>query len=88
MSFNRKMESCRTFIKAQCYEALQNKNMAVQCYKECLQKDPTSFEAFNRLIDCQLISGADKDKLLNSLDFAPEDQWLKKIYSAKIKNID
>jgi hypothetical protein len=43
---------------------------------------------FNRLIDCQLISGADKDKLLNSLDFAPEDQWLKKIYSAKIKNID
>ncbi len=43
MYFNRKMESVRAFIKAQCYEAQENKNMAVECYKECLQKDPTSF---------------------------------------------
>lgn len=65
------MESIKAFVKAQCYEALENKNMVVECYKECLMKDPTSFEAFNRLVDCQLISGADKEKLLNSLDFSP-----------------
>ena len=62
--------------------------MAVECYKECLQKDPTCVEAFNRLIDCQLISGADKEKLLNTLDFGADDQWLRKIYLAKIKNIE
>ena len=39
--FNRKMESCRAFIKAQCYEAQENKMMAVDFYRECLQKDPT-----------------------------------------------
>ena len=31
--FNRKMESCRAFIRAQCYEAQENKTMAVDCYK-------------------------------------------------------
>ena len=31
--FNRKMESCRAFIRAQCFEAQENKTMAVECYK-------------------------------------------------------
>lgn len=35
-----------------------------------------------------LISGTEKEKLLNTLDFGPEDQWLRKIYLAKIKNIE
>jgi hypothetical protein len=36
---NRKMESCKAFIRAQCYEAQENKLMAVEHYTECIQKD-------------------------------------------------
>jgi len=61
---NRKMESCRAFISAQCYEAQENKLRAVEGYKECIQKDPTNVEAFNRLVDCQLITGTDRVRLL------------------------
>jgi tetratricopeptide (TPR) repeat protein len=70
---NRKMESCRAFISAQCYEAQENKLKAVEYYKECIQKDPTNVEAFNRLVDCQLITGTDKVKLLEGLHFPAED---------------
>lgn len=70
---NRKMESCRAFIAAQCYEAQENKLKAVEYYKECVQKDPSNVEAFNRLVDCQLITGNEKVRLLDSLTFAPED---------------
>jgi anaphase-promoting complex subunit 6 len=57
---NKKMESCKAFIKAQCFEAQDNKLMAIENYAECLKKDATNVEAFNRLTDCQLISGTQK----------------------------
>lgn len=85
---NKKMESCRAYIRAQCYESQDNKLMAIEAYQECIQKDPTNVEAFNRLVDCQLITGTQKEQLLASLSFAPEDQWLKKIYVSKIKELE
>jgi tetratricopeptide (TPR) repeat protein len=85
---NRKMESCKAFIRAQCFEAQDNKLMAIEAYQECIQKDPTNVEAFNRLVDCQLITGAQKEQLLASLSFAPEDQWLRKIYLSKVKEVE
>ena len=35
-----------------------------------------------------MITGTQKEQLLNGLNFAPEDQWLKKIFLAKIKPIE
>ena len=61
---------------------------AVEYYKECVQKDPSNVEAFNRLVDCQLITGNEKVRLLDSLTFAPEDEWLRKIFESKVKNIE
>ena len=85
---NRKMEACKAFIAAQCYEAQENKLKAVDYYKDCVLKDPTNVEAFNRLVDCQLITGVEKVKLLDSLAFPPEDEWLRKIFESKVKSID
>jgi hypothetical protein len=39
-------------------------------------------------VDCQLVTGAQKDQLLNSLVFTAEDQWLRKIYLSKIKDLE
>lgn len=62
--------------------------MAVECYQDAIQKDLTNVEAFNRLVDCQLVTGGQKEQLLGSLTFSDEDQWLRKIYLSKIKNVD
>ena len=55
-------------------------------YYECLKKDPTCVEAFNRLIDCNLLSNLEKEQLLTMLNFNPEDIWIKKYYRARIKD--
>lgn len=57
---NKKMEGCKAYIKGQCYEAQENKQMAVECYFEAVTKDPTHVEAFSRLVDCQLLTGIQK----------------------------
>ena len=62
--------------------------MAIEAYQDCIQKDPTNVEAFNRLVDCQLITGSQKEQLLGSLSFSAEDQWLRKIYFSKIKEVE
>lgn len=53
---NLKLDSLKLLLKAQCYEAQENKLYAVNCFIECLKKDPTCIEAFNRLIDCYLLT--------------------------------
>lgn len=82
------MESCKAFIGAQCYEAQENKTKAVELYGECIQKDHTNVEAFNRLVDCQLITAVQKQQLIQGLTFSAEDQWLKKIFMAKVKQVE
>lgn len=85
---NKKMESCKAYIAAQCYEAQENKTKAVELYGECIQKDNTNVEAFNRLVDCQLITSVQKQQLIQGLTFSAEDQWLKKIFMAKVKQVE
>lgn len=62
--------------------------MAVECYTECVQKDLANVEAFSKLVDCQLLSGSQKKKLLDGLSFQPEEAWLKKIYISKIRSVE
>ena len=76
------------FISAQCYQAQQNKIKAIDAYEDCLVKDCTNVEAFNRLIDCQLVTGAQKERLLGKLNFGAEDQWLRKIYESKVRKVE
>jgi hypothetical protein len=38
-------------------------------YFECLKKDPCSVEAFNRLLDSNLLSNNEKEQLINVLNF-------------------
>lgn len=45
-------------------------------------------EAFNRLVDCQLITGVEKVRLLEGLVFPAEDEWLRKIFESKVKSIE
>jgi anaphase-promoting complex subunit 6 len=66
---NKKMESSKAFIRGQCHEAQENKANAVEAYQEALHKDYTNAEAFNRLVDGQLVSGVQKELLLKNINF-------------------
>ena len=82
-----KQESTRFFLKAQCHEANENKLFAVTCYFDCLKKDPTFVEAFNKLIDCHLITNSEKKQLLAEMNFGKEDLWIKAYYMERIRDI-
>jgi hypothetical protein len=43
-------------LKAVCHEANENKENAICCYFECLNKDSSFIEAFQKLIDNYLLS--------------------------------
>ncbi|KRW98290.1 hypothetical protein PPERSA_01728 [Pseudocohnilembus persalinus] len=81
-----KLEATNYLLKAQCHEANENKIGAIDNYRSCLKKDPTCFEAFNRLLDCYLMTSIEKEQLLSLLNFNPEDIWIKKYYQSIIKN--
>jgi antitoxin component HigA of HigAB toxin-antitoxin module len=71
-----KLDSLKFLMKAQCHEANENKLYAISCYFECLKKDPTCIEAFNRLIDCYLLTNPESTNLsiyyTESLEFFHE----------------
>ncbi|CAD8054621.1 unnamed protein product [Paramecium primaurelia] len=52
------------WVRGQCYEALENKQLAVSNYFECLQKTPTNVRVFQQLVDSYLISSDEKENLL------------------------
>lgn len=85
---NSKMDGLKATIAAQCHEAQENKNKAVELYTAAVTKDPTNVESFSRLVDCQLITAVQKEQLIQGLTFANEDQWLRKIFSAKIRTVE
>ena len=51
---------------------------------ECLKRDPTCQEAFKRMVDFYLLGSTGKEQLLTSLNFKPEDIWIKQYYIARI----
>ena len=85
--YSKKLESCKYLLRAQCCEAAENKVAAVHHYSECLKKDPTSVEAFSKLMDCFLLTSEQKEKLISDLDFTAEDQWLQSFYLSRVKDI-
>ncbi|KAM3131138.1 hypothetical protein pb186bvf_016718 [Paramecium bursaria] len=76
------------WIRGQCYEAQENKALAVANYQECLQKSPTNIGAFKQLVDTFLISQQDKENLLSNIHLPAEDGWLKEFYATKTTSIE
>eukprot|EP01017_Pseudomicrothorax_dubius_P042287 TRINITY_DN6889_c0_g1_i5.p1 TRINITY_DN6889_c0_g1~~TRINITY_DN6889_c0_g1_i5.p1 ORF type:complete len:577 (-),score=145.35 TRINITY_DN6889_c0_g1_i5:36-1766(-) len=83
-----RLEATAHFLRGQCYESNENKAFAIQCYTDCLRKEPTHVEAFSRLVDSYLISGPEREQLLAALNFPSEDLWLKKYYAARVRDAD
>lgn len=77
------MHSALLVLKGQVYEALDNRNLATDCYKEAIASDINCFEALNALLQHRLLTCDEGLLLLLSYDVCSETY---RLFSLKLKN--
>ncbi|EZA53221.1 hypothetical protein DMN91_005011 [Ooceraea biroi] len=86
----RNVQSSILYIKGRVYEAMDNRAVATECYKQALQCDVYSYEAFEALVQNQMLSASEERELLESLPFVEqctkgEEELLRLLYDSKLK---
>ncbi|KAK5637885.1 hypothetical protein RI129_000202 [Pyrocoelia pectoralis] len=84
------VQSSVLLLKGKVLEAMDNRGLASECYKQALQCDVYCFEAFDSLICHHMLSAAEEQELLNSLPIAQqcttaEAEVLRTLYKSKLK---
>ncbi|XP_014232133.1 cell division cycle protein 16 homolog [Trichogramma pretiosum] len=84
------VQSAILFIKGKVYEAMDNRAVATDCYKQSLHCDVYSYQAFEALVQNQMLSAAEERELLDSLPFneqckEADAELLKLLYESKLK---
>lgn len=85
---NNYYHSVRCLIVAKAYEMQENKESAKNKYRDSLRYDPGNIEAFESLINHNLLSTEEKKNLTNDLMFDKYNIWLHDyFYSKSMDNI-
>ncbi|KAL6262574.1 hypothetical protein P5V15_005366 [Pogonomyrmex californicus] len=84
------VQSSILYVKGKVYEAMDNRAVATECYKQALQCDVYSYEAFEALVQNQMLSASEERELLESLPFTEqctkgEAELLRLLYDSKLK---
>ncbi|XP_020281654.1 cell division cycle protein 16 homolog isoform X2 [Pseudomyrmex gracilis] len=84
------VQSSILYIKGKIYEAMDNRAVATEYYKQALQRDVYSYEAFEALVQNQMLSAPEEQELLESLPFSEqctkgEAELLRLLYDSKLK---
>ncbi|KOX67609.1 Cell division cycle protein 16 like protein [Melipona quadrifasciata] len=84
------VQSSILYVKGRIYEALDNRAVATDCYKQALHCDVYSYQAFEALVQNQMLSAAEEKELLESLPFGEqcteaEAELLQLLYESKLK---
>ena len=78
--------SIRHLLIGKAYEMKENKQPAIRNYLLALENDLENIEAFDILINHQLLNTSEKQQLLNTLNFSPNNYWLYDYYQSKIND--
>lgn len=86
----KKLESAVFLLKGTVYEAMDNRSLATESYKDALRSDVHCFEAFDLLVSHHMLTEKEERSLLSSLPFSeqcmPEEvDLLKFLYESKTK---
>lgn len=84
------VQSSILYVKGRIYEALDNRAVATDCYKQALHCDVYSYQAFEALVQNQMLSAAEEKELLEALPFGEqcteaEAELLQLLYESKLK---
>lgn len=82
------LDAAMYLLLGQSYEALANRNSAIEAYKKALHHDAHCFEAFKILTDNHMLTSREELELVNSLKFNPETEWLRQSYLCRVKKYD
>ncbi|XP_013411443.1 cell division cycle protein 16 homolog [Lingula anatina] len=85
-----KMSSSIHLLRGKIYEALDNRNLAVECLREALREDVYNFEAFDAMIGHHMLMASEEKELLDSLPFSqqcPEEETelIRFLYENRLK---
>ncbi|XP_065211465.1 cell division cycle protein 16 homolog [Planococcus citri] len=85
------LRSALLTLKGQVYEALDNRNLATDCYKEALRNNINCFEALNALLQHGLLTSLEAQNLLESFtsqenNDSVEDVITKPLYQTLLKS--
>ena len=80
------MNSIRHLLIGKAYEMKENKQPAIRNYLLALKNDLENIEAFDILINHQLLNTSEKQQLLNTLNFNQDNCWLYDYYQSKIND--
>eukprot|EP00775_Hariotina_reticulata_P001960 gene1960-2287_t len=69
-------------LRGQAFEALDNRQRAIESFKAALRSDPFCEQALAALVDNHMLTNAEELELLDGLPFRPEDRWLALVYRA------
>nr|CAD7454447.1 unnamed protein product [Timema tahoe] len=84
------LESSVLFLKGRVFESLENRGIAADYYKQALRTDVHCYEAFEALVQHQMLSASEENELLESLPISEqcsgsEKQLLHLLYQSKLK---
>ena len=87
---SKNVQSSILYVKGRVYEAMDNRAMATDCYKQALHCDVYSYQAFEALVQHQMLSASEEKELLESLPFGEqcteaETELLRLLYESKLK---
>ena len=78
------LHSIRYLLIGKAYEMQENKQPAIRNYLLSLQYDPNNIEAFDILLNHQLLNLESKNNLLPTLSFSNDNYWLYDYFKSKI----
>lgn len=70
---NQQVQSAILYVKRKVYEAMDNRAIATDCYKHALHYDVYSYQAFEALVQNQMLSAAEGDFLLIYINLVVDD---------------
>lgn len=89
----RTMKSSILFLKGNVFESMDNRGLASECFKQALCEDVHNYEAFEALIQHQMLTAWEEHDLLASLPTSnqcspAEEQLQRQLYESKLKKYD
>ncbi|XP_073980642.1 cell division cycle protein 16 [Rhodnius prolixus] len=87
----RNLHSAILHLKGCVYEALDNRSLASECYKQALRCDVFCYDAFEALVQHQMLTSWEERELMSSLSISSQvdskdEEWLvKSVYDSLLK---
>jgi anaphase-promoting complex subunit 6 len=80
-----------SLLRARCYEALGNRQFAIQSYRKALALDVMCFDALNDLVSSHMLSGAEEKALVAQLPYHTQlsqgGDVVAALYGCKLKKV-